>query len=173
MKLFPSPPAEPVGFSFSRMIPFPVIVCDRVLTPGMKRDRTAFMIQSNQPLGRLNRPLSHRRARALALAGTGLLSLALAGGCADPLMRRSQLPETIDYSGGDTHQAPALPTQPATAPTAEILKPASLPAAPATVPSTLPAEGPATPATQPAEVSPATQPARPETTPSATTRPGL
>ena len=140
------------------------------------------MIQSNPPRNRVAIPLSptHRR-RPLALAGTGLLSLAFAGalvgGCADPLMRRSQLPETIDYSGGDNHQAPALPTQPATAPTAEILKPASIPATPATTPATtLPAEGPATPPTQPAEVIPATQPAglAPATTlPSATTKPGL
>jgi len=95
-------------------------------------------------------------------------------------MRRSQLPETIDYSGGDTHQAPALPTQPATAPTAEILKPASIPAAPTTAPATnLPTEAPATPPTQPAEVIPATQPAEvapatlPSTQPSETTKPGL
>jgi hypothetical protein len=97
----------------------------------------------------------------LTLTGTALLALVLGGGCADPLMRRSQLPDTIDYSGGDTHQAPALPTQPATAPTAEILKPASLPTTPTTVPASLPVEGSPMPPTQPAGVEPAT------------TRPGL
>ena len=91
------------------------------------------------------------------MVGPGLLSLILVGGCADPLMRRSQLPETIDYSGGDNHQAPALPTQPVTAPTAEILKPASLPATPTTVPAMPPATVPTeTPATQP--TSPSTLP---------------
>ena len=72
------------------------------------------MIQSNQPLHCSDFPSRPWfRLRASALAATVLL---LTAGCADPLMRRSQLPETIDYSGGDTHQAPALPTQPATAP---------------------------------------------------------
>lgn len=109
----------------------------------------------------------HRRLKRFAFAGAGVVWLLLAGGCADPLMRRSQLPETIDYSGGDNHQAPALPTQPATAPTAEILKPASLPATPTTapVPPTQPIDSGAAPATQPVEATPATQPAGATTMP--------
>ncbi len=138
-------------------------------------DELKAMIQSNRPLTRF--ALAHPHAFCRALTGAALLWLALAGGCADPLMRRSQLPETIDYSGGDNRQAPALPTQPATAPTAEILKPASLPATPASIPATspLPAESPATPPTQPAEAVPATQPAGlpPATLPAGTNTPGL
>ena len=74
----------------------------------------------------------------------GAIALSVvAVGCADPLMRKSQLPQTIDYSGGGSSPGRVFVALPATAPTgqrSELLRPASLPGAGTTAPTTEPSK---------------------------------
>jgi len=53
--------------------------------------------------------------RACVFAGISLLSM-VAAGCADPLMKKSELPDKIDFSGGTVDVQPVVPAAPSTEP---------------------------------------------------------